>query len=168
LHFLRDAFPEAGSGAYVTARVVVGIGNPDRGDDAVGGFVASLLQSSVMPDIPVTLLNGEGAGIVAALEGVDEAWLVDAARSGASPGTIHRIDCVTDKIPPCGSVSSHDFGLAEAIELARALGTLPPQCVLYAIEAADFTLGVPLSPDVVAAAHTVAERIRQELIQPPP
>lgn len=64
----------------MTGRVVLGIGNPDRGDDAVGRFVASLLQSSGMPDIPVTLLNGEGAAIVAALEGVDEAWLVDAAR----------------------------------------------------------------------------------------
>ncbi|HLY88846.1 MAG TPA: hypothetical protein VKQ27_07665, partial [Acetobacteraceae bacterium] len=63
----------------MTGRVVLAIGNPDRGDDAVGRFVGSLLQSSVMPDIPVTLLNGEGAGIVAALEGVDEAWLVDAA-----------------------------------------------------------------------------------------
>lgn len=152
----------------MTGRVVLGIGNPDRGDDAVGRFVASLLQSSGMPDIPVTLLNGEGAAIVAALEGVDEAWLVDAARSGASPGAIHRIDCAMDKVPPCGSVSSHDFGLAEAIELARALGTLPPQCILYAIEAADFTPGAPLSPDVVAAAHTVAERIRRELTLPPP
>jgi hydrogenase maturation protease len=152
----------------VIARVVLGIGNPDRGDDAVGRFVASLLQSGTMPDIPITLLNGEGAGIVAALEGADEAWLVDACRSGASPGTIHRIDCTIDKVPPCGSVSSHDFGLAEAIELARALGTLPRQCILYAIEGSDFTLGVPLSPDVVAAAHTVAERVRRELTQPRP
>jgi hydrogenase maturation protease len=152
----------------VTGRVVLGIGNPNRGDDAVGRFIASLLQSRISPDIPVTLLNGEGAGIVAALEGADEAWLVDACRSGASPGTIHRIDCTMDRIPPCGSVSSHDFGLAEAIELARALGTLPPHCVLYAIEAADFTLGAPLSPDVAAAAHEVAERIAVELTQPPP
>ncbi len=152
----------------MTARVVVGIGNPDRGDDAVGRVVASLLQSKVMPDIPITTLNGEGAGIVAALEGADEAWLVDACRSGAPAGTIHRIDCAMEKVPPCGSVSSHDFGLAEAIELARALGTLPQQCILYAIEAADFTLGAPLSPEVMAAAQTVAERISRELTQPPP
>ena len=152
----------------MTARIVVGIGNPDRGDDAVGHVVASLLQSTGTPDIPITLLNGEGAGIVAALEGADAAWLVDACRSGASPGRIHRIDCTADKVPPCGSISSHDFGLAEAIELARALGTLPQHCILYAIEAADFTLGAPLSPEVMAVAHTVAERIREELTQPPP
>jgi hydrogenase maturation protease len=148
--------------------VVLGIGNQDRGDDAVGFVVASLLRSSAVPDVPVVPLQGEASGIVAALESADSAWLVDAARSGAAPGTIHRIDCATDRIPPCGSVSSHDFGLAEAIELARALGTLPRQCILYAIEAADFTLGAPLSPDVAAAAHTVAERIRLELTQPPP
>jgi hydrogenase maturation protease len=152
----------------VSARVVLGIGNRDRGDDAVGPIVASMLQSSAAPEVPIIPLLGEASGIVAALESADRAWLVDAARSGAAPGTIHRIDCASGRIPPCGSVSSHDFGLAEAIELARALGTLPRQCILYAIEAAGFAPGAPLSPEVMSAAHTVAERIQAELTQPLP
>jgi hydrogenase maturation protease len=65
-------------------------------------------------------------------------------------------------------MSSHGFGVAVAIELARALGTLPPHCILYAIEAVDFTSGAALSPAVASAAHDVAERIRAERATPPP
>jgi hydrogenase maturation protease len=111
--------------------------------------------------------GGEAASLLAMLEGADRAWLIDAARSGAPAGTIHRIDCCSGRVPSRADVSSHGFGVAQAIELGRALGTLPRQCLLYAIEAADFTDGAPLSPGVERAVHEVAERIRAELIQPP-
>jgi hydrogenase maturation protease len=57
--------------------------------------------------------------------------------------------------------------VAEAIGLARALGTLPPLCIVYAIEAAHFTTGAAPSSAVTQAAHGVAERILAELATPP-
>ena len=48
-------------------------------------------------------------------------------------------------------MSTHGFGLAEALELARALGQLPRRCIVYAIEGASFETGAPLSPEVAAA-----------------
>ena len=134
---------------------VIGVGNPDRGDDGAGRVVARLLGGVEH--------NGEAASLLAMLDGVDRVWLIDAAQSGASVGTIHRIDCLTDRVPSRADVSSHGFGIGQAIELGRALGTLPRQCVLYAIEAADFTAGASLSPAVERAAHEVAHRIRAEL-----
>lgn len=98
------------------------------------------------------------------LRGADSIWLIDAAQSGAPPGTIHRIDCATDVSLPRSPASSHGFGVAEAIGLARVLGTLPRRCIVYAIEAADFTPGAPLSPAVARAAQEVAQRIHQELL----
>jgi hydrogenase maturation protease len=112
--------------------------------------------------------NGEATALLTALQGTDRVWLIDAARSGAPPGTVRRIDCATDSVPARPTTSSHGFGVAAAIELARALGTLPPHCILYAIEAADFTPGAALSPAVARAAQDVAERIRAELATPPP
>jgi hydrogenase maturation protease len=61
-------------------------------------------------------------------------------------------------------LSTHGFGLAEAIELARALGGLPPRCVVYAIEGSSFEEGAALSPPVVAAAAEVARRLCGEII----
>jgi hydrogenase maturation protease len=112
--------------------------------------------------------TGEATTLLAHLQPAHSAWLIDAAQSGAPPGTIHRVDCATtDALPPRSTVSSHGFGVAEAIGLARALGTLPPRCIVYAIEAADFTAGAPPTPAVARAAQEVADRILAELATPP-
>ena len=146
--------------------LVIGIGNPDRGDDAVGCVVAGMLRGR---NVPAVEHSGEATALLAALRGAERAWLIDAAQSGAPSGTIHRIDLATADAPLSrGSVSSHGFGVAEAIALACALGELPPHCIVYAIEAASFTAGAGLSPAVAQAAQEVAARILAELATPPP
>ena len=60
-------------------------------------------------------------------------------------------------------VSTHGFGLHEAIELARALGQLPSHCVVYAIEGASFETGAPQSPLVAGAVVEVASRLSAEI-----
>ena len=150
-------------------RLVVGIGNPDRGDDALGWMIVRSLRTRVPADVRVVEVDGEASALLAELQQARQAWLVDAARSGTIPGTIHRLDCSTADLPmPPGTVSSHGFGVAEAIALARALDTLPPRCIVYAIEATQFTIGATPSTAVTLAAHQVAERILAELATPPP
>lgn len=142
-------------------RLVIGIGNPDRGDDGVGHVVARIIGGVEH--------NGEATSLLAMLEGADSVWLIDAAESGAPPGTIHRIDCTTGTALPRRTVSSHGFGVAEAIALARALNMLPQHCIVFAIEAAQFEHRAALSPAVEQAAYEVAEWVLAELAtQPPP
>jgi hydrogenase maturation protease len=153
----------------VADRLVVGIGNPDRGDDAVGRLVAQALRARVPKDVRVVEQSGEATALLAELQPVRQAWLIDAAQSGALSGTIHRIDCsATDLAIPAGTVSSHGFSIAEALGLARALDVLPPQCILYAIEAADFAAGAIPSSAVKRAARNVVEHILAEIAIPPP
>ena len=58
--------------------------------------------------------------------GADEVVVVDAVRSGAPPGTRAPLRRAGEPLPPAlRGASTHAFGLAEAIELARALGRLP-------------------------------------------
>lgn len=149
-------------------RIVLGVGNRDRGDDAVGRLVVLLLRGRVPVDVRLIEQEGEATSMVAAFEGVQQAWVIDAAQGNGVVGTIHRIDCATDAVLPSGTVSSHGLGLAQAIGLARVLGTLPPHCIVYAIEAGDFTAGAVLSSAVSHAAHEVAEEILAELATPPP
>ena len=54
--------------------------------------------------------------------------------------------------------STHAFGAAEAIELARVLGRLPRRLIVVGIEGARFDAGVGLSPEVAAAVEDVARR----------
>ena len=141
--------------------LVIGVGNPDRGDDGVGRVVARLLKSHM----PVIEHDGEATALVDMLRSARRTWLIDAAQSDSPPGTIHRIDCTKDIPLLRSTVSSHGFGLAEAIGLARALGTMPPHCMIYAIEGTCFTLGTPMSPPVTGAAREVARRILAESLQ---
>jgi hydrogenase maturation protease len=99
-----------------------------------------------------------------AWEGADRLWLVDAVSSGARPGTVHRIDVHEQELPPeLFRASTHHLGLAEAIELARALGRLPSRTVFYGIEGTSFDAGEGLSPEVEQAVAEVAEAIRKEV-----
>jgi hydrogenase maturation protease len=143
---------------------VIGIGNLDRGDDAAGRAVTQLLAGTLPQDVGIVTHDGETTGLVAKLDGVTAAFLVDACASSAPAGTIRRFDVAETRLPRAEfGLSSHGLGLAEAIELARALGLLPPICVVYAIEGQSFAIGAPLSPKVVTAVAAVAARLRGEI-----
>jgi hydrogenase maturation protease len=145
--------------------LVLGVGNPDRGDDAAGRAVARALVGALPAGIEVAEVGGEATDLLMRFEGAAAAFLVDACASGAAAGTVHRFDVSQNPLPQSAfGVSTHGFGLNEAIELARALGQLPPRCVVYAIDAAGFATGAPLSPAVAAAVVEVASRLRTELI----
>jgi len=145
-------------------RVVIGIGNPDRGDDAAGRAVARRLQGVVRRGVAVLEQGGETTALLAALEDAVEAFLVDACASGATPGTVHRFDAAEMSLPAASfALSSHGIGLAEAVELARALGQLPPRCIVYAIEGQSFDKGAPLSPVVASAVEAVALHLGAEI-----
>jgi hydrogenase maturation protease len=151
-------------GGGARRRVVIGIGNADRGDDAVGLLTARLLTARLPQGIAVIEHDGEATGLLAHLEGAETAYLIDAAVSGAPAGTVQRFDCSASPLPVGGLVmSTHGFGPAEAIELARALGQLPAECVVFAIEAAGVEAGAALSSVVRAAAEDVAQKIADEL-----
>ena len=59
--------------------------------------------------------------------------------------------------------STHHLGLADAIELARALGRLPAATVVYGIEGTRFEAGDGLTPEVAAALPRVAAAVRAEV-----
>jgi hydrogenase maturation protease len=143
---------------------VLGVGNPGRGDDGAGRAVAQALRGALPRAIEVAEADGEATDILARLDGASAAFLIDACASGAPAGTVHRFD-VSDAPLPQGAfgVSTHGFGLHEAIELARALGQLPSHCVVYAIEGASFETGSPQSPSVARAVVEVANRLCAKL-----
>jgi hydrogenase maturation protease len=140
--------------------LIVGIGNPDRGDDAAGRAAAAGLKARGPKDLRVIESDGEATALLAWFSEADEVILIDAALSGATPGTVGRFD-VNEAALPTGrfGISTHGFGLAEAIELARTLGCLPRRCVVYVIEGRSFALGERLSPEVEAAVEAVIATI---------
>ncbi len=145
--------------------VVVGVGNPGRGDDGVGPAVARALQGRVGPGVRVVARGGEPAGLVALLEAAEAVALVDAVRGEGPAGRVWRFEAGAGPLPArlFGRTSTHAMGLAEAVELARALGALPGRVVVFGVEGQGFGVGEGLSPAVAAAVPEVAARVLDEL-----
>jgi len=146
--------------------VVLGVGNPDRGDDAAGPIVARALRGRLPDGVAVIEGSGEATALIAHMDGAAAVFLIDACVSGAPPGTVHRVDASAAPVPErLRGLTTHGFGVAAAVELARAVGQLPPRCVIYAIEGAAFETGAALSPAVAAAAAEAARALCAEIGQ---
>ncbi len=144
--------------------LVIGVGNLYRRDDAVGLIVARALRERNLDNIEVLEMSGEGTALLEAWRGAETVILIDAVHSGAAPGTIFRVEAHRQPIPTkFFRYSTHNFGLAEAIELARTLGQLPKELIVYGIEGKDFTVGEGLSPGVAHAASQVLKQILNDI-----
>ena len=145
--------------------LVVGIGNPDRGDDGFGPAVAQRLRGRVPSTVRILERSGDALALIEDWNSSPPVIIVDAMTPITKPGRVHRLDLTHSPLPVgCSPRSSHAFGVAETVELARSLGRLP-QCLLaYVVEGEQFGTGAPLSLVVAEAVGDVAERIASEVL----
>jgi len=142
--------------------LILCVGNPARGDDGVGPAVAKHLKE-VKPDLEVTVCRGEAIELIDRWTGAERAIVVDAVLTGSEPGTLHVLDVTVHNLPVSSRTSSHSVGLAEAVELGRAMGRLPERLTVIGIEAAEIAPGTSLTPPVAEAVPTAAAWVLREL-----
>jgi hydrogenase maturation protease len=143
--------------------LIVGCGNPAAGDDSAGLEIVRCL--SELGDCGCEL-RAETAPSVELLDIfplADVILFVDAVTSGGVPGTLYLSSLPSKELEPrvLSSLSSHGWGLAEALKLARALGRTVPELYLLGIEAGMVARGAPRSPAVEQAVALVVERISE-------
>jgi hydrogenase maturation protease len=145
--------------------LVIGIGNTDRGDDAAGIEVARRVQARGRQDTEVRECGGGASSLLESWRERGRVILVDAASgAGRTAGTVQRYEAHRKPLPAGWlHASTHSWGVAEAIEIARSLGQLPAEVVVYAIEGQSFEPGAPLSAPVRTALERVEKWIVREL-----
>ena len=138
--------------------LVIGIGNRFRRDDSVGLLALDAVRPRLPSCVEVVESNGDAVALVSTWEDADLVVLIDAVVSGGKPGTIYRFDGA-HRLPArfFRAASSHVLGLAEALELARALDRLPPRVMVVGIEAGDVSIGEGLSEEAAAAMPHAAD-----------
>lgn len=153
--------PRVGAGPAL----VVGLGNPDRGDDAVGHTVARRVAALRLPGIQV-VEREDPTSLIDLWGDRDLAVVVDAVSSNGVPGTLMIMESGVGGAPltedawtRTGRGGTHAFGLAAAVELSRALHRLPRRLVLIGIEAGGLEHGEPLSAPVSAAVELAVEAV---------
>lgn len=141
--------------------LIIGIGNADRGDDAAGLLVARRLSELGFPAVEQP---GEAVALMDLWSQARHVILVDAVATGAEPGTTFFWDARIQRLPrEAFRCSTHHFGLAGAVELARMLDRLPPVIEIHGIEGARFEIGAPVTAAVAEAVERVAGAIADHL-----
>ncbi len=155
------------NGGAMADVLFLGVGHPDRGDDSIGPRMAARLKDDEgFRGVEVLDHHGEGAALMELWAGRRKVVIVDAMKSGAAPGSIRRFDAAQDKLPSgLFRYSSHVFGLAEAVEMSRALNRLPPAFVIYGVEGRDFGFGAPLSWSVAGGVSRLEALVKEECRQ---
>lgn len=148
--------------------LVIGIGNEYAHDDAAGLRVSRAVQEQPPDGVEIQEQSGEGAALIESWKGAGTVIVIDAARSGSPPGTLHRFDASQAPLPaePFRG-STHAFGLHEAVEVARSLRHLPQCLIVYAIDGRDFSAGIGLSPEVERAIPAAAAAVIGEISKIP-
>jgi len=155
--------------------LVVGLGNPVRGDDGVGWRVVEALEERLAamgpaePGVEPELdrLAVGGLSLMERLVGYRRAILVDALEEGLAPGTVtcRPLDELTGG-PAAHLDSSHDASLAAALAAGAALGaTLPSEITVVGVEIRDVdAFSDRLSPAVEAAVPAAVEVLAALLV----
>ncbi|MBS44242.1 MAG: peptidase M52 [Nocardioides sp.] len=146
--------------------LVVGCGNILRGDDAFGPVLVRTMYERGVPD-GVRLVDGGTAGMDVAfgMRGAARVVLVDAAATGAEPGTLYRVPASElGPVPPLAGLHSHNFRWDHALALAGwLLGPHAPTDVTVVLcEAGALEPGEPLTPPVAAQVEVVADLLERE------
>ena len=141
---------------------IIGVGSP-FGDDRVGWATAEKLKSSSIclsekDKIDISILDRPGAALITHWQDADAVILIDAVQSGAAPGTLHILSA-DDIDTNTQLTSSHGFGIASTVALARSLDELPEYFYLCGIEIDPTNLGEDLGICVREAINPLVDRI---------
>lgn len=154
----------------MSARRVLGVGSPLRGDDGVGPAVLEALKED--PPTGVELHPQVDPGELPALvSGASEVVLVDAfVGAGATPGEVRVLDAAAlERAEAAGAVrvvSTHGMSVSQGLALARVLdpeGVAPRIMVVGVAVSREQPHRDGLSPPVAAAVPRAAAAVRELL-----
>ena len=144
--------------------LVLGLGNPLRGDDGIGPAVIKWLQARDLPSGVVAIDGGmRGLELVLTLADYRRVLIVDAAEIGRAPGEWERFTPDLLRLKDGPLTSLHAAGLAEVLALSETLGVLPEEVVIFGVQPARLDWSPGLSAEAQGAVSEVGHALLQEI-----
>ncbi len=148
---------------------VLGIGS-SFGDDQVGWCCIEALKSKSAlqghvsnQELILEICDRPGLHLINLLQGFNSVFLIDAIKTDAAIGTIHRFEEQQTEFS-FNTLSSHGFGVAQALQLGSSLNMLPREIILYGIEIGKIDCFAPLTANVNHAVSLLVDRMTSELL----
>jgi hydrogenase maturation protease len=142
----------------VTAKtLIIGYGNPLRGDDGVGWHAAQAL-AAVLQNAPAEMMTCHQLTpeLAQPISLADLVVFIDAERRQPA-GKIFSRRVKPDEAPP--SAFSHEFTPATLIAWTQRLYQTCPKAILFSVAGRSFECAEELSPPVAAALPDLVERV---------
>ena len=146
--------------------LILGVGNPLMGDDAVGVIAIERLREhpALPPGVDVVDGGTDGLGLIPLMEQYGRVILVDAVPMALPAGTIRRF--TWDDARLVGherGFSLHQTDLTDALLLAETLGCLPHEVVFYGVQPQTMEWDQSLSPPVERALCPLLDALIAEV-----
>ncbi len=139
----------------VAPTLVFAVGNPSRGDDAVGPLLAARLEAAQVPGVEVLVDFQLQVEHALDLECRQRVIFVDACVDADAPYVERPV------VADAGFAhTSHSLAPAQVLETYRRVtGASPPPALLFGVRAHSFELGAELSPDTERALQAAWPRL---------
>jgi len=144
---------------------IIGCGNLNRSDDAVGVIIAQRLQQYLAehphPDVQVYDCGTAGMEVMFQARGSKKLIIIDGSSTGSEPGAVFKVPGKELEALPEPSYNLHDFRWDHALAAGRKIfkDDFPKEVTVYLIEGENLGLGLELSPAVKHSADLVFEEI---------
>lgn len=141
---------------------IIGVGAP-HGDDWLGWELAERLRASERltawgERVSIALHDNPSAALAQAWRNTGLVILLDSARTGAAPGTLHHLDAQQLQ-NPLSTSGGTGTGVMGAVRLAVALEALPESLEFYGVEADTQHAALCLSDTVYACLPALVEKV---------
>lgn len=148
------------SDSQTDSQTIVGIGSP-HGPDQAGWIVVNRLRQRghLQQNIQILATPIE---ILDHIKNCDSLVIVDACQSGATPGTVFRLQWPDSRIMTHRSCSSHGWSVGESLQLAEQLGRLPSSVVLYGLEISQ-DLRIDMTPQTISGLDLLEQLILEDI-----
>ena len=138
--------------------LVIGVGNRERSDDALGPLVLDALAAAGLSGHESL---GDPGRLMDVWQGRDSVVVIDAVDGAGPPGTVIEWTADGTPLPEPFAASTHALGIGSAVGLAETLGRMPARLTLLGVQGERWGFGHELSRAVAAALPKVVRRVRE-------
>ncbi|MGK7955555.1 MAG: hydrogenase maturation protease, partial [Crocosphaera sp.] len=148
---------------------VIGCGNLNRCDDAVGVIIAQKLQEIFqyqnLSNLQIYDCGTAGMEVMFQARGSEKLIIIDACSTDSEPGTIYKVPGEELEELPEASYSLHDFRWDNALAAGRKIfkEEFPNDVTVYLIEAENLGFGLEISPSLTDSMTKVIKSIEEEI-----
>ncbi|MFY0690099.1 MAG: hydrogenase maturation protease [Cyclobacteriaceae bacterium] len=145
--------------------LIIGVGNPLRGDDAFGYAVVTSMKAQYPNIADYKELTNDFSSVPYLWKNRNVVVIDSLVCQDKAPGTIIQLFDATS-LSYEKMVSSHGFSIKQSLDISEVLDLLPDRIALFGIVGKYWCLGAPMSEELINQTSSFISQIKHYVIGP--